>query len=99
MSVNRSKTITLEITYTYGNPKVLHPWAAVLHGTHGTPALQKLMYSLMYIFCLPWVGSLPDLSPGCLTNSRADMQAFEFQAINEKEPPECKTVGAPDDPN
>jgi len=39
----RSKTITLEITYTYGNSNELRPWTA-----EGTPVIPFFMYRTMY---------------------------------------------------
>src|SRR5260221_12850536 len=50
MSVIRSKTISLEIPRTYGNPKALRPRAAATHGTHGTRVFHLVMYRMMYIF-------------------------------------------------
>src|SRR5258706_15251906 len=67
MSVIRSKTISLEITHTYGNPKALRPRAAATHGTHGTRVFHLAMYRMMYIFRSPGTAStspqsLPELA-------------------------------------
>src|SRR2546423_14208602 len=48
MSVIRSKTTSLEITRTYGNPKALRPWASATHDTHGTAVFPLVMYRMMY---------------------------------------------------
>ena|SRR5882724_3851154 len=62
MSVIRSKTISLEITRTYGNRKALRPSAAATHGTHGTRVFHLAMYRMMYIF----LGPTPDFDLGAV---------------------------------
>jgi hypothetical protein len=111
MSVIRSKTITLEITCTYGNSKELRPWTAETHGTHETPVFPFLMYRVMYRKTSHRVAMSPDVvSMQSRLVQAKSRQVFAqpvcvvrgslFRARNGKDLPPClrKIAAHPADP-